>query len=501
MVSNKIRRRNNTRRNNTRRKNTRRKNTRRKNTRRKNKRWKGGAAAAAAAAAGGLFSGIMEKRNKKIVDKAIALLIGRYEFMINKITLGDLYLMDEIYSVLDREDTPSETKIYLLKDKLYINNLKDILTVFYVWCDGFMVDDIKKCLELFDRVLQGVQYIVKENKYQLLGYLKDSVLYFIYILSKYVGNLSTELISKINELDFVEGISTDDNLDELVDKLITSVKPVAIKINKSLILSRNRITAVEQTGNLRREYDTMKDIEEKIKSDDFNIVKALSFNEAPGVVEIIMDRAGTKEKPAITLIDWVKDTGRTPDLNEKIGVLYNIFKSIKLLNENKIAHCDLKPDNIMITRDLSVYIIDYGEARYIDDNGYLIVPKYFSGTAGYRSALNTIPWDLASFGAIIYAIIYGPPPETIDINALSIVDTSVAENMFGIIDVDKLKLRFKEDILNSIINKIFELFPKIKGTNTTEKKSFITNHLSSYNFEKLNGTYREVEGLFKIIIS
>ena len=55
-------------------------------------------------------------------------------------------------------------------------------------------------------------------------------------------------------------------------------------------------------------------------------------------------------------------------------VLKQIVEGIQYLHENKIAHCDLKPDNFLFANgadDADLKIIDFGMSKHFQSRSYM----------------------------------------------------------------------------------------------------------------------------------
>ena len=111
-------------------------------------------------------------------------------------------------------------------------------------------------------------------------------------------------------------------------------------------------------------------------------------------------------------------------ISEIKEILNQLNNSFKIMNENKMAHRDLKPQNILVKykneNDKNEFIIklsDYGEASILT-----MTRKVFSSNAGTLDfmapeILNREPYDLKcdlwSLGVIIYILYFRIHPENL----------------------------------------------------------------------------------------
>lgn len=91
-----------------------------------------------------------------------------------------------------------------------------------------------------------------------------------------------------------------------------------------------------------------------------------------------------------------------------------LLEVLVMLQDNKIMHRDLKPDNLMITRDSQLKLIDFGfvkETNYgktmLGTPGYM-APEVHLGTFKERHYDNKV--DIWSAGALFYQMLYGYRP-------------------------------------------------------------------------------------------
>lgn len=77
-----------------------------------------------------------------------------------------------------------------------------------------------------------------------------------------------------------------------------------------------------------------------------------------------------------TLLDWVPETRRfkcswdSSPINEGLfkRILIQLSQGLYYLHSNKILHCDLKPQNIVLSQDYVVKIADFGQALRMGNN-------------------------------------------------------------------------------------------------------------------------------------
>ncbi len=123
-----------------------------------------------------------------------------------------------------------------------------------------------------------------------------------------------------------------------------------------------------------------------------------------------------------SLAQWMTDHP-APDLATVRGIIEQIAKGLQAFHRLEMLHQDLKPDNIMIDRNGTVKIIDFGATRVagimevetpIEQINLLgaaqyAAPEYFLGESGsYQS-------DLFSLGVITYQMLSSKLPYGVDV--------------------------------------------------------------------------------------
>jgi serine/threonine-protein kinase len=134
-----------------------------------------------------------------------------------------------------------------------------------------------------------------------------------------------------------------------------------------------------------------------------------------------------KKLVGTTLAKAMADASETQQ--RMLRALVDVAQAIALAHERKVVHRDLKPSNIMLGDYGAVYVIDWGIARILDDDGdestltEQIVSSADSptrtgallGTPGFmapeqvRGIGATPPSDIYALGAILFEILAGEP--------------------------------------------------------------------------------------------
>ncbi len=150
------------------------------------------------------------------------------------------------------------------------------------------------------------------------------------------------------------------------------------------------------------------------------------FSEYPGVVSV-KDCFGANGT-AYMVMQYLDGTDLKQYLNrrggklgesESIQILMPVTEALKEIHKTGIIHRDISPDNIFMTKDGQVKLIDFGAARQsFGDNKSISVtlkPGY-APEEQYRTRGNQGPWtDVYALSATLYRMVTGnTPPESIE---------------------------------------------------------------------------------------
>ena len=148
-----------------------------------------------------------------------------------------------------------------------------------------------------------------------------------------------------------------------------------------------------------------------------NVITIYESKQAPdGTLYIAMELVEGE-----SLTELLRKRGRLP-LDEVVEIVSQCCKALQAAHRLGIIHRDIKPDNIMLTRDIDagmlVKILDFGIAKLKDSTGHTVTgsvlgtPAYMSyeQASGLSSEKLDGRSDLYSLGIVAYTMLAGHPP-------------------------------------------------------------------------------------------
>jgi len=175
--------------------------------------------------------------------------------------------------------------------------------------------------------------------------------------------------------------------------------PVALKMLPSVLFKTQR--AYEQVK---------KEALVSLKLSHTNIATVRAFEEVDGNPFLVMDYIDGQ-----TLDDYLYGRGQLSE-EETVRLLGPVADALDYAHKVGVVHRDVKPGNVMIAKDGTPYVLDFGIAREIHETVKRVTGKDSSGTLMYMSPeqLNGAepepPQDVYSFAAMVYECLTGHAP-------------------------------------------------------------------------------------------
>ena len=118
------------------------------------------------------------------------------------------------------------------------------------------------------------------------------------------------------------------------------------------------------------------------------------------------------------LFNYIYEYGKSfsEDISAKIFV--RIIRSVKILHENNIIHCDIKPENVLVGNNFELKLIDFGFSQKLNKNNNNIIYNT-EGSNRYSSpeirkanisGYDGIKSDIFSLGVLLFVITLGRFP-------------------------------------------------------------------------------------------
>lgn len=146
------------------------------------------------------------------------------------------------------------------------------------------------------------------------------------------------------------------------------------------------------------------------------------FKEVPGVVRIF--DSFTENKTAYIIMEYLEGEtlkGRLEregqlSVDDSLAIIMPILTALKEVHKLGIIHRDIAPDNIFLTKNGEVKLLDFGAARYATTTHSkslsIIIKQGYAPEEQYRSKGDQGPWtDIYACGATLYKMLTGVTPE------------------------------------------------------------------------------------------
>jgi serine/threonine protein kinase len=142
-----------------------------------------------------------------------------------------------------------------------------------------------------------------------------------------------------------------------------------------------------------------------------NLIRALCFGQQGANPYIVFEFVSGS-----SLGDRIERQGRLSE-DEAVPVIRQVAEALGAAHKNRIIHRDVKPDNILLTDDGQVKVIDLGLAKDVEDDQLLTRPSTGLGTPNFMAPEQFSDakhaderCDVYSLGATLYMAVTGQLP-------------------------------------------------------------------------------------------
>lgn len=146
-------------------------------------------------------------------------------------------------------------------------------------------------------------------------------------------------------------------------------------------------------------------------SDNKNVVCVDNFYEENNTAYIVMEYLD-----GISLKEYLKQENGKIDCEQALYITFHIIDALEDIHKAGILHRDISPDNIFLCENGIVKLIDFGAARFSDEEKEItrsiILKPGFSPPEQYQSKSKQGSWtDIYALSATLYSAITGVTPD------------------------------------------------------------------------------------------
>lgn len=189
-----------------------------------------------------------------------------------------------------------------------------------------------------------------------------------------------------------------------------------------------------------------------------NIVNVYDVGEDDSLYYIVMELV-----EGITLKKFIEKKGKL-DVNEAIGIAIQIAQGMEAAHDNHIIHRDIKPQNIIISKEGKVKVTDFGIAKAATSN---TITSNAMGSVHYispeqaRGGYSDEKSDIYSLGVTMYEMLSGSVPFEGD----STVTVALAHIQEDAVPLDELDAEIPRS-LSRIVQKCMQKKPEMRYLKT-----------------------------------
>lgn len=163
-----------------------------------------------------------------------------------------------------------------------------------------------------------------------------------------------------------------------------------------------------------------------------NVVNVFDVGEEDGIYYIVMELV-----EGITLKKFIERKGKL-EVREAVGIAIQISQGMEAAHSNHIIHRDIKPQNVIISREGKVKVTDFGIAKAATSNtitaGAMGSVHYISPEQA-RGGYSDEKSDIYSLGVTLYEMLSGKMPFAAD-NTVSVALLHIQEEATPLRELD-----------------------------------------------------------------
>lgn len=140
-----------------------------------------------------------------------------------------------------------------------------------------------------------------------------------------------------------------------------------------------------------------------------NVVSIYDIVESEDSLYLVMEFIEGKDLKSV-----IKERGKL-SIVEALDIANQVTAGVEVAHNNNIIHCDIKPQNILLTDNNQIKVTDFGIARAVTTSTMTITDTimgsahYFSPEQAQGKEINTYS-DIYSLGVVLYEMITGKVP-------------------------------------------------------------------------------------------
>lgn len=209
-------------------------------------------------------------------------------------------------------------------------------------------------------------------------------------------------------------------------------------VYKAKDIRLNRFVAVKV---LKEEFSSDRNFVSKFKAEAQsaaglshpNIVNVYDVGEDDGIYFIVMELV-----EGITLKKLIEKKGKLP-VREALGISIQIAQGMEAAHANHIIHRDIKPQNIIISREGKIKVTDFGIAKAATSNtlsaGQALGSVHYISPEQARGGYSDEKSDIYSLGVTMYEMLSGQMPFSGD-NTVSVALLHIQEEATPLRELD-----------------------------------------------------------------